>query len=126
MVTLDDLADLPRLRLVKIDVEGMEGEVIEGAAKLIARFRPLLYVENDHPERSAQLMRRIDGLGYDIYWHIVPLFNPGNFYGVTENAFPGLVAFNMLCVHRESRIEIAGLEKVVDLDFHPLAPRRAE
>ena len=125
LVVLDELSELPRLRLVKIDVEGMEIDVIDGAAKLFARLRPLLYVENDRMDRSPQLMRRIDALGNDMYWHIAPLFNEQNFYGVAENAFPGLAAFNMLCVHRESRIEVAGLQKVVDLDSHPLASRRA-
>ena len=40
---------------MKIDVEGMEGEVLAGASSTIARFRPQLYVENDRREKSAAL-----------------------------------------------------------------------
>ncbi|HUL56525.1 MAG TPA: FkbM family methyltransferase [Usitatibacter sp.] len=121
VVALDDFAAIPRLRLVKVDVEGMEAEVIEGAAKLIARLRPILYVENDRVDSSPRLIRMIAALGYDMYWHVAPLFNPANFYGVAENAFPGLAAFNMLCVHREAHGPVEGLRRVEGPDSHPLA-----
>jgi FkbM family methyltransferase len=48
-VSLDDLMrweGLTRLDFVKIDVEGSEVEVLEGARESIARFRPLLQVED--------------------------------------------------------------------------------
>jgi len=121
LVALDDFLAIPRLRLVKIDVEGMEADVIEGAAKLIARLRPILYVENDRVENSPRLIRLIASLGYDMYWHVAPLFNPANFYGVSANAFPGLAAFNMLCMHREAHGAVQGLPKVEGPDSHPLS-----
>ncbi len=43
-VSLDALG-LARLDLVKIDVEGMEFDVLEGAAQCIAKFRPIIVVE---------------------------------------------------------------------------------
>ncbi len=36
---------LPRLDFVKIDVEGFETEVLDGAAAAIARFRPVFFIE---------------------------------------------------------------------------------
>ena len=57
-----------RIRLIKIDVEGMESEVLEGARGLIARDRPVLYVENDRPDKSAALIRLLGELGYASYW----------------------------------------------------------
>lgn len=44
MVHLDGLG-LGRVDLVKIDVEGMEGEVLRGARNLLRRERPILIVE---------------------------------------------------------------------------------
>jgi FkbM family methyltransferase len=47
--TLDRLADaqgLARLDLLKIDVEGAEAEVIQGASRTIARNRPVVVFEN--------------------------------------------------------------------------------
>ena len=44
--TLDALAaDLPPIGLLKIDVEGLERSVIAGAAALLRRDRPVLFVE---------------------------------------------------------------------------------
>ena len=46
--TLDNkFADLNRLKLLKIDAEGMEVNVIKGGVDLIKRTKPFLYVEND-------------------------------------------------------------------------------
>lgn len=44
LISLDGL-NLPRCDLIKIDVEGMEDEVIAGAEQLIARERPLVLFE---------------------------------------------------------------------------------
>ncbi len=46
IVTLDSLF-FPRLDLIKIDVEGMEIEVLIGATQTIARCRPMFYLEHD-------------------------------------------------------------------------------
>ena len=55
--------ELNRVDLIKIDVEGMEGRVIDGALKTISRFKPLLYVENDRADKSVALIEQIMGLG---------------------------------------------------------------
>ena len=44
LVALDNL-DFPRLDFLKIDVEGMEIEVLKGAHSLIARERPWCWIE---------------------------------------------------------------------------------
>jgi FkbM family methyltransferase len=58
---LDDLG-LGACHFLKIDVEGMEGEVIAGAEETIGEFRPVLYVENDRREKSASLIEQLLGL----------------------------------------------------------------
>jgi FkbM family methyltransferase len=46
VVTLDgELVGEPRIDVVKIDVEGWELEVLQGARETLARHRPLVYVE---------------------------------------------------------------------------------
>src|SRR5262249_22498904 len=55
VLTVDGL-ELSRCDLLKIDVQGMELAVLQGAAATIARCRPMLYVENDQKERSAELL----------------------------------------------------------------------
>jgi FkbM family methyltransferase len=121
---LDQFVSLPQLRLIKIDVEGMESDVISGGKKLIEKFKPFLYVENDHPEKSENLIRLIDSLGYRMYWHLPPLFNPDNYYANSENVYPKLVSFNMICVHRNFPIEMKGFPEVEDFSFHPSTLRQ--
>lgn len=43
--TLDDLMGDDRVDFIKIDAEGMELDVLEGAARIIARDRPVIWVE---------------------------------------------------------------------------------
>jgi FkbM family methyltransferase len=73
VVPLDALR-LPSVRLLKIDAEGMEMDVLRGARRIIARHRPVLYVENDRRENSRRLLGLIDELGYAMWWHLPPLF----------------------------------------------------
>ena len=105
-----DEVTAPACHFIKIDVEGMEGEVIAGAEKTIAKWRPLLYVENDRVEKSAALIEQIMRLDYRLYWHLPRLFNSRNYFGAAENVFGNLVSANMLCIPREVAIDVTGKE----------------
>jgi FkbM family methyltransferase len=61
-----DRFELPRLDLLKIDVEGMEERVLEGAQATIARHRPILFVETQKSDAEA-LLRRLVGWGYEVF-----------------------------------------------------------
>lgn len=71
-VPLDDLLDdnPPRIDLIKIDVEGSEKFVLEGAKRLIERYRPIILVEVtwttgllfDYP--SEQILELLSTYGY--------------------------------------------------------------
>jgi FkbM family methyltransferase len=99
LVTIDAL-ELGACDFIKLDVEGMEQEALLGARQTIERLKPVLYVENDRKDRSDDLIRTLDGMGYLLYWHLPPYFNPRNFAGLSENLFGNLVSKNMLCFHR--------------------------
>jgi FkbM family methyltransferase len=73
-ITLDSmLPELPRVRLVKIDVEGAELLVLRGMRELIRRDRPFLIIELDDGflrELGADAQRECDFLsdaGYELY-----------------------------------------------------------
>jgi FkbM family methyltransferase len=112
---IDDLG-LPACRLIKVDVEGMEAEVLEGARATIARARPLLYLENDRADRSRALIELVESLEYRAFWHLPPLFNPANFVGRAENLFGNIVSVNMFCVPKESDGRPSGLIEVAGPD----------
>jgi FkbM family methyltransferase len=110
-----------RLGLLKIDVEGMEAEVLRGAADAIAVFRPILYVENDRADKSPELIELIGKLGYRMWWHMPPLFNPENYFGSRDNLLGPAVSLNMLCLHASRGAAAAGgLAEVTDPSRHPL------
>ncbi|HQP73223.1 MAG TPA: FkbM family methyltransferase [Acidobacteriota bacterium] len=117
VVTLDALG-LPACHLLKVDAEGMEQDVLMGARETIRRCRPLLYLENDRDELSAGLIETALSLGYRLYWHLPPLFNPANFYGNSTNIFQGLVSVNMLGVPEEQTMEVCGLRRVAGPGDH--------
>ena len=62
IVRIDDLR-LDDCHFLKIDVEGMEKTVLAGAVDTIRRFRPILYVEDDRFEKSAELRAFLESLG---------------------------------------------------------------
>jgi FkbM family methyltransferase len=111
VATLDDIG-LPKLRFIKLDVEGMELEVLLGAKATLARDRPILYVENDRLEKSEALVAQLLADGYRMWWHVPPLFNPANFRSNAENVFNGICSFNMLCLPREANSRIEGAQEI--------------
>lgn len=111
IVALDSLA-LSAVDVVKVDVEGMEAEVLSGARALLARHRPVLYLENDRREKSPALIKLLDELGYECWWHTPPLFNPANFAGNPHNVFPGIISINLLCLPREGNTVLRGFRKL--------------
>jgi FkbM family methyltransferase len=100
VLTIDGL-DLPACHVIKLDVEGMEAEALQGATSTIQRHRPILYVENDREARSAGLIALIQSFGYRLYWHLPPLYSGTNFRNDPENVFGGTISVNMLCIPTE-------------------------
>jgi len=95
LLTIDSF-NFPRCDFIKLDVEGMEQDVLEGAVQTLARCNPILYVENDRREKSPALIELLFKQGYRLYWHLPPLFNAENYFGESKNIFPTIHSINML------------------------------
>jgi FkbM family methyltransferase len=72
---LDLIADrlsIPRVDLIKIDVEGFELFVLKGAENLIRKYKPILFVElaevnlREHGLSAGSLIQYIEGLNYEV------------------------------------------------------------
>lgn len=127
LTTLDSF-HLARCDFIKVEVVGMEYEVLKGAEQTLRNLRPILYVENDvlgtvdassvnqvmadNQARSDRLVRYIASLGYELYWHVAPYFHADNFSGNRENVFGRLAARNMLCVPAGRGHSITALPRV--------------
>jgi FkbM family methyltransferase len=112
VITVDSLG-LTRLDLLKLDIEGHERAAIRGARQAIARFRPVIYVENDKPEHFLGLISDIRELGYQMYWHCPPFYSANNWKADPENLFGGVVSANMLCLPADDPRDF-GLPAVTD------------
>jgi FkbM family methyltransferase len=121
VVPLDSL-DLPSCSLMKIDVEGMELQVLQGATATIGRCQPCLYVENDRADQSLALTRFIDSLGYAMYWHLPPLYNPQNFYENRKNIFGNIISANLFCVPGHWNVDMQGFQRAYPGDKCPFDP----
>jgi FkbM family methyltransferase len=65
LIAIDDLA-LERLDLIKIDVEGMEMEALNGALDTIQRTRPQILIETIKSDK-AQIVEFLSKLGYTTF-----------------------------------------------------------
>jgi hypothetical protein len=111
-VVLDDYFDRGPFALLKIDVEGMELEVLRGAQRIIEQHRPILYVEDDRVDKTAALESALRDLGYRLYRHNPLLFNPRNHRGNNDNVFGDASFINLMCIPKEQPSQISGFEEV--------------
>lgn len=107
------------IRLIMLDCEGSERDVLLGAQHLIKKNRPLLYVENDRQEKSAELVGWLIDHDYRCWWHKVPLFYDGNFFGEKTNVFGIVQSQMMICVPDEKRTHVSVLDEVADMRVDP-------
>lgn len=86
LITLDML-DLSRLDLLKIDVEGMEANVIQGARQTLQRCRPVVFAECNSVSGAASTLAAAEHLGYRAFGSVYPAYNPENINGCPDNFF---------------------------------------
>lgn len=106
IMRVDDVFVAPRLSFMKIDVEGMEQDVLKGGSHTIRRDRPVLYIENDKLDKSKALIEELFGLDYACWWHTTPMFNPHNYNKNSENLYGRVHNINMVCLPRDRLPEL--------------------
>jgi hypothetical protein len=111
VVALDALK-LPQLRLIKADAAGQEAELLKGARETIRRLKPVLFLRNERAERSAALIALVQSLGYRLWWHGGPLFNPGNHARRPDDVFGGAMRLHVLALPRDSVLQMQGFREI--------------
>jgi FkbM family methyltransferase len=98
-IKIDDLK-LSCPRLIKIDVEGMEPEVLLGAAETINKAKPFIYVE--FVSNREKILEILKDFGYVWRLHTPPSFNENNFFETPTDFLlnderKSIVSANLLC-----------------------------
>ena len=95
---VDDIG-LSRCDFIKMDVEGMEPEALQGAMNTIVKCRPVLYIELDREENIHFLQIFLEELRYKADLHNPPLYSP-DYKG--DNEFGEAVSKNVLAIPQEA------------------------
>ena len=98
VVTLDSF-ELSDVGFIKIDVEGYEYDVLCGASELIARDKPIMYIEDDRIPKRTKLRDMIKSLGYTYTTHQPTLYREDNFFGLKKNIWDrNYASHNLICM----------------------------
>lgn len=113
-ITLDSFMkySIP-FHLIKLDVEGLEVDVLNGAVNLINQSKPMLYIEFNNKEGNDALLNKIYSLGYIPYWHVYNKHNTNNHNKQSKNIWEEdnfvidkknmdkRYEGNIICVHKD-------------------------
>lgn len=97
VLTVDSL-ELDSLRLLKVDVEGMEEQVLRGAARTLHEQRPVVYAECNTLVAGAPVLPLLQGAGYRVWLHRPPAYDSDNFAGDPDNRFGVACESNLLAL----------------------------
>jgi len=97
VMRLDDF-EISSCALLKIDVEGFEWSVVQGAQQQLLRHRPVLYLEAKRISGTVAYLDWLMNNGWRCYWHFAFFYRSDNFRGNKENIFGGTGDMNVLAV----------------------------
>ena len=109
--TLDSL-EIENVGLIKIDVEGFEKQVLEGASRTITDFKPNLIIENEwvHQRKPDELFDSILDLEYEIFFvnselKLEKINKQFNFIEAQKNPDRKKKGYiqNFICIHKKNK-----------------------
>ena len=109
-----DSLNIEKIGLIKIDVEGHEIQVIEGAKDTLVKQKPNLIIENEivHQEDTSKLFKQIKDFGYEIYYAVSndKMKKISKFSEINElQKFPNTKRIgyiqNFICIHKDKILD---------------------
>lgn len=97
MFRLDDL-EVDRCTLIKIDVEGLEWDVLQGGEGILLKYKPVIYFEAFPNHGTMSCLDWLMGNGWMCYWHFAFFYSSDNFLKNETNVFGQLGDLNVLAV----------------------------
>lgn len=130
LLTLDGY-NLPACRLLKIDAEGMDFDVLKGAEQTIRRHGPYIYMEAKAGPNTQAAITWLRERGYRCFWHYAMFYTPNNFRNHTVDVFDFYGDVNLVAVpssdRREPNLpEISSPDAAWERDYEAYIARRGE
>lgn len=91
-------SDLSSVDFIKIDVEGMETDVLIGATEIIERYKPSIFTECNTAESGLAVLQFCKDHCYSAYGVLTRAFNPENFNKTSENIFSNAAEIGLLLI----------------------------
>lgn len=122
-ISLDSLA-LSKCDLIKIDVEGLEADVLESAIDTIKRARPLIACACNFLDAGSRVFKFAMLNKYKVFSAVTPAFNLGNHAGCMSNIFGDAAEVMLILVPIEGNekfnllradVELAPIQSTDDL-----------
>lgn len=109
-----DMLGLPKINFVKIDVEGMELQVLVGMRSTLLNSKPDLLIEMQDETTYSDTFEFLQSCKYNMYWFPVQTFNKDNHKLKKDDVFgPQHGVVNWLCSADELNTT---MQPVVDKD----------
>jgi len=109
-----DMLGIPKIDLVKIDVEGMELQVLIGMRNILTINKPDLLIEMQDETKYAETFDFLRSVNYNMCWLPVATYSPTNYKENSEDVFgPQHGVINWVCCANELNTT---LQPVVDRD----------
>lgn len=105
IATIDSL-NIDRVDVIKLDVEGMEHEVLYGATTLIEKNRPVIFCECNSVHAGNAILESIKEFQYEIFGFLSSAYNPENFNQNVSNIFGDAKELALLLLPREKSVEL--------------------
>lgn len=126
IVTLDthpQVAKLQHLKLLKMDAEGYETRVLDGAKSLIDRFRPLIFTEMQF-KAGVDIWHKMTQMDYECYWFASCRYQSDNYRQIKAEDLPKGQFFefgydaNAICIPKELAFRVPSyLQKIQSEHF---------
>jgi FkbM family methyltransferase len=105
LLTIDSL-EIGKIDLIKLDVEGMERRVLDGAVNTVLRDRPIISCECNSLDAGNKLLDFCSAVSYDVRGFLASAYNKDNFNSVTEDIFEGAKELTLLLIPKERTANI--------------------